>query len=357
MSEKKYISEETKFRDKMMDILEKELPEYCRSFFMAANHNMQSKTRYAYAIDLGTFFYFLTQTNSICKSKKTTNVEIDILEALDPDDIDEYLTWVESYDRLDEDGTTRHYTNTYSGKARKLACLKSFYKFMNKRKKIRNNPVAIIDTPSKRKQDKEIITFKDDEIKRFLDHILYGKLSTEKQQQFQEKTRLRDYAIFMTLFGTGLRISELTGLDIDTININEGCCYVHRKGGNNQMVFFGDEVKGAIEEYLSCGRELFKPSDDENAVFLSTQGTRMTDRAIEKRLKRYADEVFGAGNNFTPHKCRATYGTKIYNETGDIYLVSESLGHSDISTTTKYYSKMSDEKRKSVAKIKIKHED
>ncbi len=351
MTEKKYVSENLKYIHKMQDIIEKSLPEYTESYFMAINQTMQPRTRYAYAMDLAIFCEFLTQKNPICKDTKS--IPIEVFESLEPDDIDEYLTWLENYDKKDEDGEIRHHSNSNTGKARKLACLKSFYKFMNRRKKIKNNPVAIIDTPGDRKSDKPIVVFEDEEIRQFLNYILYGELKTKKEQDFHEKTKQRDYAIFVTLFGTGLRISELTGLDVDDVDDITNTFYVHRKGGTNQRIYYGEEVATALKDYIELSRDTLKPADGEKALFLSTQGRRMTERAIQNRLKVYANEVFGKNNNFTPHKCRSTYGSKLYNETGDIYLTSTSLGHSDISTTSKYYSRITEEKKKTVQKIRF----
>lgn len=349
-AEKQYISEAQRCREKLMELMEI-LPPYCSLYFMAANQTLLPKTRLEYAKDLKTFFTYLKQKNPLYKEKDIKDIPIDVLEKLDSTDIDEYLMWLEYYDLGD-----KRITNGNTGKARKLASLKSFYKFLCKRGKLKNNPVSLVDTPDTKQRDHQILIFTTEEREALLNYIENGgPQMSKKEKEIHEKTKLRDYAIFMTFFGTGVRISELTGIDLEDIDFEYNSVIVHRKGGYNDIIYFGEEVRTALLAYIENGRDILHPPENEKACFISRKGTRFTSRGIELRLKDYADAVFGINNKFTPHKCRSTFGTQLYEETGDIYLVADVLGHKDVNTTRKHYAKMSEERKKRAATMSIRH--
>ena len=107
---------------------------------------------------------------------------------------------------------------------------------------------------------------------------------------------------------------------------------------------------------MDYGRNIYKPSDEEKALFISNRGTRINDRTVEIMLDNYCSELFGAGHKFTPHKCRATFGTQLYEETGDIYLTADVLGHKDVNTTRKHYAKMDKARRRVAAQMVIRND-
>jgi len=346
-NDKTYLSRETKDREKLMELLDI-LPPYCSSFFMSTQ-GLLPKTRLEYAKDLKTFFLFIKQQNPLYKESEIKDIPCAVLNELEPDDIDEFLLWLEDYQN---DKGRQHNANVT--KSRKLACLKTFYKFLVKRHYVKNNPTVIIETPYTSKE-RNIITFEQEQKVELLEKIESGDFEmTKKQKEIHEKVKYRDYAIFMTFFGTGMRISELTGIDLDDLDLEDGSLYIHRKGNVNDVVYFGDEVADALRTYLEKGRHLLNPEPGEKALFLSRRGTRATDRTIELRLDFYTDALFGKNNKFTVHKCRATFGTQLYEETGDIYLVAEVLGHKDIATTRKHYAKMAQLQKRRVRQMDIR---
>ncbi len=179
-----------------------------------------------------------------------------------------------------------------------------------------------------------------------LDEVEQGENLTQKQKSFHNKTKLRDLALLTLLLGTGIRVSECVGLDIDDVDFKNGGIHIHRKGGNEVTVYFGAEVENALQDYLDERFGIDAMPGNEKALFLSLQKKRINVRSVENLVKKYARTVTPY-KKITPHKLRSTYGTNLYRETGDIYLVADVLGHSDVNTTKKHYAALEDERRRS----------
>ena len=155
--------------------------------------------------------------------------------------------------------------------------------------------------------------------------------------------------ILTLLLGTGIRVSECVGLDLNDVDFKNNGITVTRKGGNQMVVYFGDEVADALEQYIEGSRKAVTPlSGHENALFLSSQRRRMGVQAVENMVKKYARQVT-PNKKITPHKLRSTYGTSLYKETGDIYLVADVLGHKDVNTTKKHYAAIDEDRRRKAA--------
>ena len=241
-------------------------------------------------------------------------------------------------------------TNTEKGLARKMSALRSFYGYYFKRQAISKNPTLLVDMP--KLHEKAIIRLDADEVVRLLDYVDHGgdHLTGQKKAYF-EKTRNRDLAILTLLLGTGIRVSECVGLDINDVDFENNGIKVMRKGGNEMIVYFGEEVENALKTYMYTTRRTTLPlPGHENALFLSTQRKRMGVQAIENMVKKYAREVT-PNKKITPHKLRSTYGTSLYKETGDIYLVADVLGHKDVNTTKKHYAAIDEDRRRQAANI------
>jgi site-specific recombinase XerD len=177
-----------------------------------------------------------------------------------------------------------------------------------------------------------------------------GDKLTKSQLKYHEKTKLRDVAILTLLLGTGIRVSECVGLDIDDIDYENGGISIHRKGGYNTTVYFPDEVRDALVDYLDQRKQIIPVEGNENAFFLSLQNKRITVRAVENLVKKYSRNVTTL-KKITPHKLRSTFGTNLYKESGDIYLVADVLGHKDVNTTRKHYAAQDDENKRRAARM------
>ena len=239
------------------------------------------------------------------------------------------------------DSRTIH--NTPTGIARKLSCLRSFFDYYTGIGEMKRNPAARISTP--KIHTKEIIQLDPDEVEILLSGIENGSDKISKhQKKYLDKTRLRDLAITTLLLGTGIRISECVGLDIQDVNFKDNSIKITRKGGNEQIVFFNNEVQYVLEDYLHEQRlNLIPEKGSEDALFLSLKNNRISVDAIEKMIVKYA-RMYVPHKRITPHKLRSTFGTQLYQETGDLYLVAETLGHSSVDTSKKYAS-MKERKR------------
>lgn len=317
------------------------LPPFCRSFFRGIEEYTSSRTRLAYAYDIRLFFEFLHEKNNICAKMDITDYPISILDQLTRMDIEEYLEYIALYQKDGKD-----ITNDERGKARKLASLRSFYNYFFENEMIEKNPAALVPLP--KRHQKEIIRLEPNEVAILLDQVEDGTKLTKKEQEYHKKTKVRDVALLTLLLGTGIRVSECVGLDITDINFDVGGIKIRRKGGSESVIYFGEEVEIALLDYLEQREHIIPESGHENALFLSLQNRRMAVRSVENLVKKYASRVTSL-KKITPHKLRSTYGTALYHETGDIYLVADVLGHKDVNTTRKHYAALEDERRRRAA--------
>ena len=325
------------------------LPPFCKDFFLGIKDTTGTRTRLAYAYDMRIFFEFIHDTNPILGKKPITEYTIDILDMIKPIDITEYMDYLSYYEKDNE-----IITNDERGKQRKLASLRSFYNYYFKTERIEKNPAALVSMPKLHK--KEIIRLDPDEVAMLLDHVEAGNNMTKQQRAFHEKTKIRDLALITLLLGTGIRVSECVGLDIKDVDFKNNGILIRRKGGYEAVVYFGEEVEKALKDYLMERSSIIPESGHENALFLSLQNKRIGVRSVENLVKKYASSVTSL-KKITPHKLRSTYGTSLYRETGDIYLVADVLGHADVNTTKKHYAALEEDRRKMAASaVKLREE-
>lgn len=329
----------------------KELPPFCTDFFRGIEPRTSARTRLAYAYDLKTFFDFLKQASPELKSKKLRDLPLSLLDEIKLMDLEEYMEYLKCYSTEKREDLM----NTERGIMRKVSTVKSFYNYFYRTERIQNNPASLLQLP--KIHEKEIIRLDVDEVARFLDEVEDGECLTEKQKAYHAKTKLRDLAMMTLLLGTGLRVSECVGLNINDVDFRNGGLRIHRKGGKEVIVYFGAEVEYALQDYLSEREHIVPEEGSEEALFLSMQRKRINVRSVEKMVKKYAQLVTPL-KKITPHKLRSTYGTNLYRETGDIYLVADVLGHSDVNTTKKHYAALEDERRRSARnKVQLREKE
>lgn len=329
----------------------KELPPFCTDFFRGIEPRTSARTRLAYAYDLKTFFDFLKQANPELKSKELCDLPLSLLDEIKLMDLEEYMEYLKCYSTEKREDLM----NTERGIMRKVSTVKSFYNYFYRTERIQNNPASLLQLP--KIHEKEIIRLDVDEVARFLDEVEDGECLTEKQKAYHAKTKLRDLAMMTLLLGTGLRVSECVGLNINDVDFRNGGLRIHRKGGKEVIVYFGAEVEYALQDYLREREHIVPEEGSEEALFLSMQRKRINVRSVEKMVKKYAQLVTPL-KKITPHKLRSTYGTNLYRETGDIYLVADVLGHSDVNTTKKHYAALEDERRRSARnKVQLREKE
>lgn len=318
----------------------KTLPTFCTEFFRGIEPRTSTRTRIAYAYDLSVFFDFLKKENPVFSKMERMDFTLDHLDQITVTDLEEYMEYLKY--RFNEHN--QEIVNKERGIMRKISSLKSFYNYFFRTEKLKTNPAALVQLP--KLHEKEIIRLDIDEVALLLDAVEQGDGLTDKQKAFHNRTKLRDLALLTLLLGTGIRVSECVGLDINDIDFKNGGIHIHRKGGKEVTVYFGTEVETALQDYLDERNDIIPEEGSENALFLSLQKKRMNVRSVENLVKKYA-KIVTPLKKITPHKLRSTYGTNLYRETGDIYLVADVLGHSDVNTTKKHYAALEDERRRS----------
>ena len=318
----------------------KELPPFCTEYFRGIEPRTSTRTRIAYAYDLSVFFDFLKKENPVFSKMDRMDFRLEHLDQLTVTDLEEYMEYLKY--RFNENN--KEVINKERGIMRKISSLKSFYNYFFRVEKIKTNPAALVRLP--KLHDKEIIRLDIDEVAMLLDEVEQGESLTDRQKAYHDRTKVRDLALLTLLLGTGIRVSECVGLDIQDVDFKNGGIHIHRKGGKEVTVYFGAEVEDALNDYLAERQRIDPEPGRETALFLSMQRKRMNVRSVENLVKKYA-KIVTPLKKITPHKLRSTYGTNLYRETGDIYLVADVLGHSDVNTTKKHYAALEDERRRS----------
>lgn len=341
MSDTYFTKRDAENLRKLDNILEKDLPDFCQEYFVGISGNTTTLTRLNYAYDIRTFFEYLCRKNYKFKGKSTKDITPYDIESLSPFDIEAYLNYVEIY--KDKNGAL--VKNSPRGKSRKLSALRSLIKYFEKKQIIRYNPTASVDTP--KIKEKEIIRLEGHEIGTMMDVIDSGDGLSTHQQRYQDNTRVRDLAIVALLLGTGIRVSELVGIDVADVNFDSFSFVVTRKGGARVILYFSEEVAGYLYDYFT-ERTANKLLEKEPALFLSLQKKRITTRAVENIVKKYSS-IATPLKHITPHKLRSTFGTQLYRNTGDIYVVADVLGHRDVNTTKRHYAAITDDIRRNAS--------
>lgn len=329
----------------------KALPPSCSDFINSIAMTTSPLTRMAYTIDLETFCEFAAREIPYFADKKPlewTDADIDHFRAKDLHQYADYLTlYFKAGDDQDED-RPRMLRNHECGVMRKLSSLRSYFDYLFKAERIKGNIAALVSLP--KLHDKPILYLINEEVERLLSVAADGSDLSDRQQKFHALTKTRDVAILMLFLGTGIRVSECVGINLDDLDFRLNAVLVTRKGGNQVILYYPQEVADALKAYVEERKLIKTAPEHQNALFLSLQKRRMTQRAVQLMVKRYCSLAVPLKKRMSPHKLRSTYATRLYHETEDIYLVADALGHSDVNTTRKHYAAMSDQRRREAAK-------
>lgn len=327
----------------------KKLPRFCNDFIMSkAKRN--TNTALAYTADLLIFFGYLKAYCPATKGLEINEYDLSILENLSYKDINEFQDYLSKTHPEMTSTDDICYENSERGIQRRMCSIRGLFKYLCSHKEISNDPTLGADPIIARENNHNIIRMNSEEVKELLKTVQDG-VGSSKQKAFLEKTKLRDYAILYLMLNTGIRVSECVGLDIKDINFNENSMTVFRKGKKENILYFDDEVADVLQDYIENERPSLLSEKNEPALFLSKDKSRISARSIQRMLKKYAS-VAVSNKRITPHKLRSTYGTALYNQTGDIRLVADVLGHSDVNTTSKHYAAVEDKNRRKAATIK-----
>lgn len=337
-----YVERNRKGNEKLKCLL-KELPDFCMEFFIGKANSTSILTRLGYAQDYLIFFQFLSENIPFFYGKLIKEYTLQDLNKVTVTHIEAYLSYLSAYDR---NGET--YSNENVTKARKLASVRALFLYFYRKNLLKENITQKVATP--KIPNKEIIRLDSDEVSNIINVAENGSGLTIRQQSYNKITSKRDVAILSLFLGTGIRISELVGINIEDVDFISSGFTITRKGGNRAILYFNEEVKEALFEYLNerkiKEKENFPVSP---AFFISIQNKRMGVRSVEKLVQKYA-KIVSPLKPITPHKLRSTFGTQLYRATKDIYVVAEVLGHRDVNTTKKHYAAISEDIKKEASK-------
>lgn len=333
-----YVNRNINDLDKISELIE-QLPPFCEDYFLGVESRTSSQTRLKYAYDLRIFFDFLCRRRF--KNCEIADLTLQHLESVTHNDIELFLSYLSHY----RFGDKRLSCNERA-KARKLSAVRAMFKYFFNKGMIEVDNSAKVSTP--KLHDKEIIRLDAGEVSELIDVVESGNGLSKHAVGYHNKTKIRDTAILTLFLGTGIRISELVGLDNDSFDFTENSFVVTRKGGNRAILYFSDEVKYALQEYIAEKSNDPKVPENEPAFFLSMQYKRINVRSVEILVKKYS-KIVSPLKKITPHKLRSTYGTRLYQETGDIYIVADVLGHRDVNTTKRHYAAITEDNRRRVA--------
>lgn len=346
----KYIDErDKKYLEKLRNEIVPSLPSFCKDFFVGISSNTTVLTRYNYGTDLKVFFHYLTTEIDYFIDMEIIDISVKDMEVLTSVDMERFLDYISGYTTP----TTGEYVkNSDRAKARKFSAVRGLFKYLYNHELISQNVTTKVAMPKIR--EKEIIRLENDEVTEVFD-LLDGAESfdTDMQNTYNNNnTKLRDNAIITLLLGTGIRVSECVGINLNDINFSNKSFLVTRKGEKESILYLNDEIITILKDYINernlrLQRKNIDP-DSVDALFLSLQNKRINVRTVELIVKKYTRMV-NSLKKITPHKLRSTYGTALYRETKDIYVVAEVLGHKDINTTKKHYAAISEDIKKTAS--------
>jgi len=212
--------------------------------------------------------------------------------------------------------------NKKSTMARKLAAIRSFFQFCIKKKWLEDNPAKAVATP---KQEKHVPSFlSEDEMAQFLD-----------LPQTTQPLDLRDKAALELLYATGMRVSELAGLNLDDLNFSERLIRVRGKGKKERLVPFGKKAEDCLTFYIQSRSQINKGDIEARALFLNYRGERLSSRSVERIVDKYI-RLTALRRKISPHSLRHSFASHLLSRGADLRVIQELLGHESLATTQKY---------------------
>lgn len=316
---------------KNMETINRILEKYPNELNLYIN-SLSRKTTYTKLVYVRYVSKFLDYMNT---RLRLDPFKINNFKRIKPMHIDSFMEHI----RYDKNG--KENSGTYRNAH--LAAIKGFFKFLYLNDIVKSNPCDNIEAPKDNKEH-EIITITDEDLDIIIDCIQNG-IGTVKAKSTQEKWINRDMAIIYLGITTGLRIGAIVGINVDDVDFKEKTITITEKGNIEKKVYIGDKTIYYLNKWLRDRRYMANPS--EPALFICQGNHRISVRSIENKFKALSQVV---GKNLTPHKMRATCATRLYEETGDIYLVQQQLGHKSINNTQRY-ARVSEQKRREAADI------
>lgn len=316
--------------------IQQQLPAYLRDYTIYLRGSVALGTRQAYLLDILFFLEYLVDHTLLTKAKAPADITLEELADIRARDVNEFLgDYCRRYYKK-IDGQIHIFENNNRSLSRKKSSLTSMFKFMFRNEQLPNditpglNPIKMPN-----RQPDSIKRLHEDELEELLEVVKSGKGLTDRELIYWEKTKLRDRAIVLLFVTYGLRLRELVNLDIDSFNFLRREFTIFRKRDKESIMPLNQTTEGAIKDYLDLERGEFST---EEALFLSLQGTRLTERAIRNLIKKYTAIAMKTSRRqgYSPHKLRATAASTLIERGFSIYDVQNLLDHDNVTTTQLY---------------------
>ncbi|MBR2541034.1 MAG: tyrosine-type recombinase/integrase [Mogibacterium sp.] len=322
------------------EAIQKELPSFLRPYFTYLKGNVLPMTRLAYLHDVRFFFNYLIEETDITRAKVPSEIKESEINEIVAADINLYLDHCRKY-IVDDGENVTIYENSNRSLARKKSSISVLFKQLYREGIVENNITDGFDPIKVSKPgEREIKALQDDEVMIMLDAVTNGTGLTDHERRYWEKTRLRDKAILVIFVTYGLRLSELQQLNVSSFNFSRGEFKIYRKRGKESIMPLNRSVVMVLTDYLTTERKSVTAQNtaDEDALFLSLQGKRITERAIRELVKKYTSIAMGTSRDsgYSPHKLRATAATSLIGRGNSIYDVQALLDHEQVTTTQLY---------------------
>lgn len=333
------ILRENEILEKCQEIQQR-LPSFMRSFFIYIKGNLLPMSRMAYLSDISFFCEYLINETDLTEATSIKDIKQNDFNKIKAVDVNIFLDYCRRY-KVEKENFIYIYENDKRSLSRKKSSLSVLFKHLYREGMVDYNITDAFD-PIKvpKPSEREIKALQDDEVVRMLDAVTNGEYLTPKEKQFWEKTKHRDKAILMLFLTYGLRLSELQQLNISSFHFNRGEFKIYRKRGKESIMPLNNSVVKCLTNYI----DLERPPDDQldplqkDALFLSLQGRRMTDRQIRELVKKYTSIGLATSRSagYSPHKLRATTATSLIGRGNSIYDVQALLDHENVTTTQLY---------------------
>ena len=331
------------------EALEKELPSFLRGYFAYLKGNVLPMTRLAYLHDVKFFFQYLISETDLTRAETPSRISLEDLQDIQAADVNMFIDYCRRY-KVETENTVYMYENTNKTLARKKSSVSVLFKYLYRDGLVEKNITDGFDPIRVPKPgEKEIKALQDDEVMIMLDAVTSGTGLTEHEKCYWQKTKLRDKAILIMFLTYGLRLSELQQLNVSSFNFGRGEFKIYRKRGKESIMPLNNSVTAVIHDYIDNER---LPDDrleeqHKDALFLSLQGKRMTDRQIRELVKKYTSIALKTSHSagYSPHKLRATAATSLIGRGNSIFDVAALLDHEQVTTTQLYARQKANVKR------------
>ena len=320
--------------------IQKALPSFMRGFFAYLKGNVLPLTRLNYLSDIRFFCQYLIDETDLTRAEKPSGIKLNEFAEIQAIDVNIFIDWCRKY-TVEKEDTFIVYENSNKTLARKKSSISVLFKQLYRDGLLEKNITDGFDPIRVPKAgEREIKALQDDEVMIMLDAVSTGAHLTDKERQFWEKTKKRDKAILILFLTYGLRLFELQQLNVSSFNFQRGEFKIYRKRDKEAVMPLNISVTEVVRDYIENER-----ADDDtleevhqDALFLSLQGKRMTERAIRDLVKKYTSIGMATSRKggYSPHKLRAPAATSLIGRGNSIFDVQALLDHEQVTTTQLY---------------------